>query len=350
MRIFNVHKGVIGSKTMYNHTIRMKYLLQEEAKKKAKILTFWQKHGLEATMEAFDVKRATLFLWKKKLTESNGNLIALNNKSRAPINKRKRVVDQVTKQAIVQIRTEHKRLGKDKVQIILEKEHTITLSVPKVGRILKDLKEQNLLPRYAKVSLYAKSGTLVERKPTKVIKKRLKRYTSTHPGDVMQIDTVVRFINGIKRYTTTGIDVYGRFAFALTYTNHSSKSAADFVEKLVHVCPFRITKVQTDNGSEFMYLFEEALKKHTIEHYHNYPRCPKMNAYVERFNRTLNEEFLREHRLLCASNLDLFNQKLIEYLVWYNTRRPHHSLGLLSPIQFMIQSGESNMLWTDTCY
>jgi putative transposase len=348
MRIFNINKGVKGSKTMYNHSIRMKYMIKEEAKRKAKILTFWSKHGLAPTMEAFDIKRSTLFLWKKKMKESGNNLISLNNKSRAPINKRRRVVGEVVKDLIIQIRTEHKRLGKEKLKIILENEHKVILSVPKVGRILKDLREKNLLPRYIKTSMYAKSGKVIERSTVKTKKKRLKKYVSGYVGDVVQVDTVVRFINGVKRYTTTGVDIHGRFGFALTYANHSSKSAADFINKLVEVSPFTITKIQTDNGSEFMYLFDDTLRKHKIEHFHTYPRCPKMNAYIERFNRTLNEEFLRENRLLCADNLPLFNQKLIDYLVWYNTRRPHHSLNLLSPMQFMLKLGKSNMWWTGT--
>jgi transposase InsO family protein len=34
-------------------------------------------------------------------------------------------------------------------------------------------------------------------------------------------------------------------------------------------------------------------------------------------------------------DLDLFNQKLTGYLQWYNTRRPHHSLDLKPPINYM---------------
>lgn len=348
MRIFNKTRGIKGFKTVYNHGIRMKYMIKEEAKRKAKILTFWNKYGLEATIEAYEVKRSTLFLWKRKMRESNNNLISLNNKSKAPINKRKRQIEQKVIDLILEYRKDNNRLGKEKIKVLLEKEHSISLSISKVGRILKDLKDKDLLPKYIKLSNYARSGRLIERNLVKKKKKRLKKYISTYDGDVVQVDTVVRFINGIKRYTTTAIDIHNRFAFALTYTNHSSKSASDFIDKLVKVCPFTITKIQTDNGSEFMYLFEESLNKHNIEHFHTYPRSPKMNAYIERFNRTLNEEFLKPNRLLCASNILEFNQKLIDYLVYYNTKRPHHSLNLLSPMEFMLESRKSNMWWTDT--
>lgn len=349
MRIHSKTKGVKGIVSVYNHVIKMKYMIKEEAKRKARIITFYDKYGLEATKEAFNVGRSTIFLWKKQLKNGNNSLISLNNKSRAPINKRKRIVEDRTIDLIIKYRQEYGRLSKDKVSVLLKEEHNILISNTKVGRILTDLKKQGRLPEYTKLSLSAKSGRLIENNVVKKKKNRLKKYKSTYTGDVVQIDTVVRFINGVKRYTLTAIDTYGRFAFALTYKNHSSKESSDFINKLIKVFPSTITKIQTDNGSEFMYLFEDILKKHKITHYNIYPRTPKMNAFIERFNRTLNEEFLKSNRELCAYNLEEFNRKLIDYLVWYNTKRPHYSLGLLSPLQFlMLEYKKSNMWWRGT--
>jgi len=73
-----------------------------------------------------------------------------------------------------------------------------------------------------------------------------------------------------------------------------------------------------------------------------------MNAQCERFNRTLQEEFVDYH---VAELLDLadFNRKLTTYLSWYNAERPHWSLGLKSPVQFLIEHNpEFRMWWTDT--
>jgi len=54
---------------------------------------------------------------------------------------------------------------------------------------------------------------------------------------------------------------------------------------------------------------------------------------MERFNRTFKEEFLYKHEL--AITEQAFSQKLTKYLVWYNTRRPHQSLNMKSPTEFM---------------
>ena len=55
---------------------------------------------------------------------------------------------------------------------------------------------------------------------------------------------------------------------------------------------------------------------------------------VERFNRTIQEEFLvRQDEI--TYNKDLFNQKLTNYLIWYNTKRPHESLSYDTPVEYV---------------
>jgi transposase InsO family protein len=167
----------------------------------------------------------------------------------------------------------------------------------------------------------------------------------------MELDTVVRFVDNTKRYILTAIDVERRFAFAGAYTTHSSASAADFLEKLIKVCPFPVTELQTDNGSEFALRFEEACAKRNLTHFHTYPRSPRMNGTVERFNRTLSEDFIAWNRALLRDDIDAFNEKLAEWLLWYNTTRPHEALGLVSPLRYIVSTlskEECQMWWTRT--
>ncbi|MGC9128974.1 MAG: helix-turn-helix domain-containing protein, partial [Acidithiobacillus sp.] len=56
----------------------------KEAQERLKILTFFDKHGLAATVDAFGVSRRTLYRWKKALRESGGNPAALIPRSSAP--------------------------------------------------------------------------------------------------------------------------------------------------------------------------------------------------------------------------------------------------------------------------
>ncbi len=74
-----------------------------------------------------------------------------------------------------------------------------------------------------------------------------------------------------------------------------------------------------------------------------------MNAHCERFNRAIQESFIDYHEDLLFTDLDGFNQELADWLVFYNTERPHRALALLSPMQsLIINQPECHMLWTYT--
>ena len=76
-----------------------------------------------------------------------------------------------------------------------------------------------------------------------------------------------------------------------------------------------------------------------------------MNARCERFNRTLQEEFLDYHEELLFTDLKAFNDKLFDWLLWYNTERPHHALGLNTPASVVascLPPTQCRMYWPNT--
>ncbi len=340
MRQFNIFRGTKGWLFMWERTIRFLHMRNEaEVRHRAKALDFWKAHGLAAAIDAFDVSRPTLFRWKQILGGSQGRLDALDPRSTAPKSCRKRVYDPAYLERVIELRRKHHHLGKKKIAVLLD------VSESYAGRTLVDLKARKLLPAHRHVSVSARTGRMIERTP--VYRKKIRR---KHKRGI-EVDTVVRFVDGIKRYIYTAIDVERKFAFAAAYTNHSSASAADFLRKLITVAPFPVTEIQTDNGSEFAWLFEEACKQLGIVHFHTYPRCPKMNCHVERFNRTLSEDFIVFNRGLLRDDLHRFNEALIDWLLWYNTERPHQSLGMLSPLRYIVSTlsaRESQKCWTYT--
>lgn len=359
MKIIRTGYYVKGFAKLYEDAVRFSYMITEKAKYKAKILVFWEKHGLGATIDAFPVKRPTLFLWKKQFKQGGDKPESLNEKSKCPKNKRKRITDARIEEFIIKQRIEHPRLGKDKIKPLLDQyceEQTIkAISIPTIGRIIFDLKKQGRILSGRRLSLYGKTGNLIERKQIKRKKLRRKDYNPEKAGDLLQIDTIVKFINGIKRYIVTAIDLKSDFGFAYAYAGASSQNTKDFFNKLEMVAPFAIKRVQTDNGSEFENHFKEHIKDKDIIHFHNYPKCPKMNAYVERFNRTIQEEFIDWNKETLAYDIDEFNRKLIDWLLWYNTERPHYSLRMIPPMRYIINNlfltpQKSNMLWTHTKY
>lgn len=345
MRQFNRFSGTKGWLYMWERTIRFRSMRNKpEVERRVKILGFWDEHGTKATEDAFDVSERTLFRWQAALAREHGHLNALDPKSTAPKERRRRNVLPEVEAYIIRERTEHPHLGKKKLAVLL-REDGYAVSESYTGRVIGDLKKRNLLPSGKQLSFYGRTGEHHERQPIRRIKLR-----RVHKKG-MELDTIVRFIDGVKRYILTAVDVERKFAFAGAYTSHSSVSAADFLRKLIEVCPFIIDELQTDNGSEFAKNFEEACAILGLTHFHTYPRSPKMNPFIERFNRTISDDFIMLNRPLLRDDVHAFNLKLVDWLLWYNTKRPHESIGLVSPLRYIVSTltvEDCQRYWTRT--
>lgn len=335
--------GVKGFLTVYENGLRYR-MLTEKAKYKAKVLVFWEKHGLEAAMDAFPVKRATFFLWKKKFQE--GGMEALNEKKRAPKTTRKREWSLEIRQKIREMRESplHPNLGPEKIHPLLKtfcKEKNLKCpGIRTIARIIEDDPEKmRIFPQ--KISHFGKVKK-VDR--TKVLRKP-KDFKPEYPGHLVALDTIEKFIDGTRRYVITFEDIYGRFAFAWATKSHASKAAEEFFDICLKVFPFSFNflYVLTDNGSEFKKHFSERLKELHLTHFHTYPKTPKMNAHVERFNRTIQEDWIDWH-LSELKDPDVFNRHLMDYLIFYNTERVHYAFqNKLSPVQFMVKWQEEQL-------
>lgn len=341
------YTGVKGFVNLYEYSLRYSYMITEKAKYKLKVLTFWEKHGIDATLDAFHEKRSTLFLWKKKLKEGGGKIESLNDEKRIPKNKRKRIWPEKIRNEISNIRHSplHPNLGPEKIHpLLLEFCIKNNLECPQprtIARIISD-DPKNMRITPVKVSHFGKIKPI---KRKKVLRKP-KGLTSTYPGNLVALDTIEKFINGTRRYIITFEDIYSRFSFAWATKSHASKAAQEFFELCLKVFPysFNFLHVLTDNGSEFKKHFSSKLKELHLTHYHTYPKTPKMNAHVERFNRTIQDDFVDWNLSLLKKDPTNFNHSLIDYLIFYNTKRVHHAFqNKLSPIQFIMQWQEKQL-------
>ena len=343
-----IFKGIHFT-TCYNNAVRWSYMVTAKASKKYEVLIFFEKYGLQATMDAFKISRRTLFLWKKILKEGRGKPEALNDQSKTPENTRIRAWPLELLEEIKRLRMEHPNLGKAKLQKILVpfcKKNAINIpSVSTVGRLIKDMGGLRIFPQ--KVTHFGK----IKKTNRKKVLRKPKDLKATHPGHVVALDTVERFVDGCRRYIITFEDVHSRFGFAWSTTSHASKAASEFFDLCRMVFPVPFDNVLTDNGSEFKKDFAKALAELHLTHYHTYPRTPKMNAHCERFNRTIQEEFVdfHAHQLL---ETEKFNVLLMNWLIWYNCERPHWALKLDTPLQFLLSFSQTqqkcNYRWTYT--
>ena len=117
------------------------------------------------------------------------------------------------------------------------------------------------------------------------------------------------------------------------YENKSSRSASDSLYRLRYLVGQPIENLQTDNGSEFAREFERASAKLGIQRYFSRVKTPKDNPEIERFNQTLEYEWLYDSNL--SLDPEEFNPRLTEWLIEYNFNRPHQSLGYLAPMEYL---------------
>ena len=325
-----------------------------------KIIKFFDRYGEGVTKEAFGKSRSTVYLWKKKLKESRGDLRSLVSESRAPKKRRKRIINPLIKGFIIAYRREHPGVGQDAIKPALDrycKEKGVKeISKSTIGRLISDLKKEGeLKDGGVEVRINGRTGKMHIK--SKKVKKKLRRkgYEPKEPGDLAQIDSITEFVDSLRRYVITGIDLKGRFAFAWGYKELTSTTARDFMKKFEQVCPFKIKRVQTDNGGEFEKFFRQYLDRNKVIQFFNYPHHPQSNGCVERFNRTVKEQFMKFNLDLMRDDIDEFNSRLMKYLLWYNTEKPHRGLGDLTPMDFyldnfMRSSKKSNMYRDPTCY
>jgi transposase InsO family protein len=287
-------------------------MITEKAKQRCRILAFWEKYGTEAVKEAFQVKRRTLFYWQKKLKKGLGKLEALNPFSKAPKKRRKRLWDERILEELKRIRWKHPNLGKEKLYPELKKFCDLNnLQCPRaktIGRLIKDLGGLRISP--TKLSIFGKEKKINRQK----VLRKPKDFKAEYPGHCVAFDTIEKHLNGSRRYIITFEDIYTRFSFAWSTSSHASMAAKEFFEMCLKLFPFSFTFVLTDNGSEFKKHFNETLILLHLTHYHTYPRTPKMNAHCERFNRTIQDEFVDYH-LNDLYTTAIFNEKLMEWLV-----------------------------------
>jgi len=325
-------------------------MITKEAKQRLKILNFWRQYGLQAATDAYGAKRSTLYGWWKVYLASERKVESLNPGKQERINKNKRVVDLRIIDEIKRLRFDVcPNMGKEKVKkdldIFCKNSGLKIISESTIGRIIKDKK---IYHHRQKVSYYGKVKSL-EKEPKE---RKPDSFKTKAPGDLVEIDTVVKFAWKIKRYIITAVDVHSRYSFAFCYERPLSINAKDFIKKLQTVFPYPIKAIQTDNGSEFHKYFRDYLKEQDIIQYWNYPGRPYRQGHIEKFNRTIQEEFIDWNEVL-LDDTDSFNRKLTDWLIWYNTKRYHWVLNLTSPVDYLIKNNfVSNMCWTNTpgCY
>lgn len=303
------------------------YADSQTAKYRLRVIKYYQRFGIKATLAAFPVGRSSVYSWQKKLKESKGRLSSLIPQTTKPHHVRSMRTQPLVLAEICRLRKKHYRLGKHKIYpLLVEFCRTLGLTVPKESTIGKIIKRNNLFFDKATYGLHDPDRKRPERKK----KIRVKRAPQPKQGGYIELDTIETRLAGLKRYTITAIDVKLKLAYAQTFKSKLSKNSVKVLEIFTQILPVSIKTVQTDNGSEFAGDFDQYLKENQITHKWTYPSCPKINGVIERFNRSIQEEWLDMY-LDEMESLELINNRTKEYLDFYHHKRIHESLNDQTP-------------------
>ena len=256
------------------------------------------------------VSRPTLRKWLKRYKE--GGIPALSEQSRRPHNSPATKVFCQQENLILTLRKERK-LGVRRIHSELKRQHSISLSLATIHKVLK----KHSIPYLQRKRYY---------------RKLVKRYNCKLPGERVQMD-VCKIAGGIYQYTA--IDDCTRYKVLAIYKRRTAKNTLDFLDQVMDRMPFPVQRIQTDRGKEFFaYEVQERLMEYGIKFRPIKPASPHLNGKVERAQRTDLDEFYSSVSDIKAPNLE---EELGYWEFYYNWHRPHSSLGGKTPNEKFIE-------------
>ena len=142
--------------------------------------------------------------------------------------------------------------------------------------------------------------------------------------DVSGLALTFRLLTVIDQFSRQSPVIEPRFSFG----------GREVAQTLDRVIPETGTPVSitVDHGTEFTSkALEEWAYQHGVQLDFTHPGNPTENGYIESFNGRLRDECLNVHQFM---SLDDARDQIENWRIDYNGRRPHSSLGNLTPSEF----------------
>src|SRR5689334_9515694 len=178
-----------------------------------------------------------------------------------------------------------------------------------------------------------------------------KRWERAMPMELWQLDVVHGFAltDGTSAKALTGIDDHSRFCVsARLMPREQTQAVCDGFSAALRTYGLPL-QVLTDNGKVFTgrfaqppveVLFDRICRENGVDHILTQPRSPTTTGKIERFHRTLREDFNTRQ---VFRNLKTAQEALDEWVTYYNTQRPHQALGDLTPESRFRSGGEGDV-------
>lgn len=235
--------------------------LSRDAKRRLEWFEYYGTHGENArlTCRHFGISPQTFYRWMRRYDPKHPQ--TLESRSHRPKHVRQPTYDMKLIEAVLGLREEYPRWGKDKLAVLLAGQG-FEASVSMVGRILRRLKDRGVLvepvPNHISTRKRTRKRPYAERKP--------KDYKADLPGDIVELDTMdVRPLPGVILKHFTAYDVISKWNVLDVRSQATAATSAHFLDEIESRMPFKIKAIQIDGGSEFEAVFEQECQRRGIK-------------------------------------------------------------------------------------
>jgi len=304
----------------------------EVARFRFRCIILYEQQGKAAVKLAFpQVSLRSVYRWRQHYYRTGKQLLALRPQTTKPLNTRKMLIPGEVLSFLKAMRTQHPHLSKYKLKVFLaawcQDRGLPSRSASWIGKVIARHQLFFSVRRpVRKRRHYSRSGYTIKRTPN----------PKTVALGYLQLDGITVWWLGKRLVFLTALELKTRKAWVIIARTASSWQARQLLQTVISEITFPLHTIHTDNGSEFKALFDQAVGDLGLTHLWGLPRMPKIQAHIERFNGVIQAEFINYHLDEAVTNRAAFKAKLNQWLVWYNQVRPHHSLGLLSPDQYLV--------------
>jgi transposase InsO family protein len=267
----------------------------------------------EDVATAFGVSAAAVQKWTTAFRKHGPSALE-SKRGRAP--GLRALKESPAREHVIALKREHEEWGTRRIRDVLKRFETLGVSEQVVRRILHE------------------EGLIQTPSPKQEREHPPRRFERATPNQLWQSDIFTFRLRRAERlYVCVFMDDHSRFIVGHALAHHQ-KSALVMEAFENGVATYgQPIEVLTDNGRQYTVWrgkteFEEALTRMGIHHIRSRPQHPQTLGKVERFWKTLWDEFLG--RTVFAHAVDA-QQRLVHYLTHYNFQRPHQALDGLVP-------------------
>ena len=256
------------------------------------------------------VNRETVHIWIKGIQEFSLLEFLEQYTDAKKGERRKRKIDGLLKSRVYRLREDNRDGCGQKIKEFLSDEYGIGLSTTTIYKILGE--------RYKLRSKWKKNqvrGPIPE---------------AFAPREVIQMDTV----DFGSIFAFTGVDIFTKEVSVKLYESLTARDGLDFLTFSFDNRFTHTDLLQTDGGHEFKAEFRSNVFKYADRFRVARPYKKNEQSYIESFNRSLRKECLGWNKYK-QNDIPNLEKELGDYLVYYHTKRPHMSLNMRTPNEFL---------------